>query len=342
MGSPARRIGWLAVAFLGFGCHREAVLEPVAELPAVQVGTAVARAGSNRAFEEVTGTVRSRTRAAIESKVSGRIDRMHAFPGLEVEAGDVLVELDVREIRAQLEQARTVALQAERDFERLERLFRQEAITRAEFEGVEARRGVARASVVEAEAMLGYARIAAPFRGVVTRRMADVGDLAVPGRPLLEIEDPRALRFEADVPATLSRWVRLGQELGIRLDAGSGSVTGKVSEIEPSADPLTRTFRVRLDLPPDSGARGGWFGRMALPIDESRVITVPAAAVSTRGQMELVRVVADGRARLRIVRTGKRLGNDLEVLAGLDAGETVIADARAVVRDGQRVVSQSP
>jgi len=330
----------VAVASVGWGCHREPELKTAPPLAAATVQTAVVADKRHRAIEEVMGSVRSRTRAVIESKVSGRIVRMHAVPGRAVEAGDLLMELDVREIRAKVEKARAVALQTERDYERVAGLFKQEALTRAEFENAESRRGVARASVVEAEAMLEYARILAPFRGVVTRRLADVGDLAVPGKPLLELEDPQALRFEADVPATLAEWVRPAQELSVHLGSGMGvgTVTGTVSEIEPSADSVSRTFRIRLDLPATAEARAGWFGRMSLPLEEVPVTTVPANAIRVQGQMELAWVVMDGRARLRIVKSGKRLGSDLEVLSGLTAGEVVVVAGQGELREGQAVV----
>jgi multidrug efflux pump subunit AcrA (membrane-fusion protein) len=115
-------------------------------------------------------------------------------------------------------------------------------------------------------------------------------------------------------------------------------VTGTVREIEPSADPISRTFRIRLDLPATTEARGGWFGRMALPLAEVPVITVPTHAIRTQGQMELAWVVVDGRAILRIVKTGKQVGPDLEVLSGLTAGEVVVVGGMEGLQEGQPVV----
>lgn len=321
----------------GVGCHQDPKPEAPAELPSIAVRTTTVGTSRHRASEEVVGSVRSRTRAVIEAKVSGRIERMHAVPGRAVEAGELLAELDVREIRAKLEQARAVAVQTERDYDRMAGLFKQEAVTRAELDGVESRRAVARASVVEAEAMLEYARIKAPFRGVVTRKLADVGDLALPGKPLLEMEDPRDLRFEADVPAALVEWVRPGLEVAVRIGSGGPGVRGTVSEIEPSADPVSRTFRVRLDLPAGTEGRGGWFGRMTLPLEEISMTTVPTNAVVARGQMEYVWVVVEARGWLRIVKTGKRLGSDFEILSGLDGGEAVVIEGFEGLNEGQPV-----
>lgn len=325
---------------VGSGCHREPRTEQAPSLKTIPVQVGTVASGKRRASEDVMGSVRSRKRAVIEAKVSGRIEAMRVVPGRSVAVGEVLAELEVGEIRAKVDQAKAVALQSERDFERMSALFKQEAVTRAELDAVEARRGVARAALGEAEAMQAYARIVAPFEGVVTRKLADVGDLAVPGKPLLEIEDPKALRFEADVPGTLVEWVRPGQEIPVSIAAGSGPTTGIVSEVEPSADPVSRTFRVRLDLPAETEARGGWFGRMTLPLQEVAVTTVATQAVTQRGQMEYVWVVTEGKARLRIVKTGKRLGSDFEVLSGLDSGETVVVSAEGELADGQPVVKR--
>lgn len=338
------RIKWRATVLSGAillaGCHREKGATGHEGLEPATVSVVAVEGRDHRAAEAVVGTVRSRTRAAIESKVSGRIERMEAAPGRMVRAGDLLVEIEIREIRARVEQAQALLRQAEQDFERIEGLFKQEAVTRSEWEAVDARRRVARAMLVEAEAMAANARMTAPFDGVVTRRHADVGDLAVPGRSLLELEDPNSLRFEADVPASLAGWVKLGDVLKVDLTPGSGVVEATLSEMEPSADDASRTFRVRLDLPPGTVSRGGSFGRMQLPMESSPVTTVSTNAVTVRGQMELVWVVAEGRAHLRLVKSGKRFGGDFEILSGLEPGERVVVSGGKLLKDGQPVVAQ--
>ncbi len=322
------------------GCHRrslDASASPAASVPAVAVELAEAGLGRHVATEEVVGTVRARRRAAIEAKVSGRIVNLPVVPGQTVTDRQTLVELDAAEFRARREQAQAVLEQARRELERFRTLLRQEVVTQAEFDAVESRHRVAEAAASEAETLLGYARITAPFPGVITRKLADLGDLASPGRTLLELEDPASLRFEADVPASLVERVHLGDKLPVVLGSDSKIVEGVVSEIEPSADSASRTLRIRLDLPREVPARAGWFGRARIPTGESRVLTVPQAAVVSRGQLEFVYVVSGGRAALRLVRTGKRLGTDVEILAGLEPGESVVAARPGSLVDGQRV-----
>lgn len=318
-------------------CHREPPPAVVAELPVATVSVATAGAGDRRATEEWVGTVRSKVRAALEAKVSGRIARMVAVPGQEVKAGQVLVEIDAQEIRARAEQAQAVLQQAEKERTRFATLLKQEAVTQSEFDAVEARFRVARSAVAEAETMLGYLTVTAPFDGVVTRKLAEAGDFASPGRPLVEVEDLRALRFEVDVPVTQAARVKLGDRPKVSVGAPAQELTAEVSEIDPAADPVSRTVRVKLELPAVAGLRAGSVGRLALETGEAALLSVPTNAVFARGQMELTFVVTNARAHLRLVRTGRSFGADREILAGLDPGEQVIIEGAAALVDGQRV-----
>jgi len=292
------------------------------------------------ATEEVVGTVRAKLHAVLEAKVSGRLESMLAIPGRTVKEGELLARLDAREIQARLDQALALREQFGRDTERLRGLLAQNAVSRQEFESVESRYRVASASVTEAETMLGYAKIVAPFDGVVTRKLADVGDLATPGRPLLELDNPQLLRLEADVPESLINRVQFGATLSVRASSDAGDIAGVVSEIAPVADPVSRTFNVKLDLPSNGALRAGQFARVTVPVGESRALRVPASAAVQRGQMELVFVVANRQAQLRLVKTGKRIGDTVELVSGVSAGEQVVVEGANGLRDGQPVEVQ--
>lgn len=327
-----------AFAALAAGaCSEHSAERRSEELPAATVRVATATSGSSTAREEVIGTVRPRLRAAVEAKISARIERFPVVTGQRVADGELLVALDSREIRARLEQAQAVRDQAERDMTRFAALLDQEAVTRAEYDAARARQRVAEAAMTEAETMLTYTRVVAPFAGVVVRKLADIGDLASPGRPLLELEDPDHLRLEADVPEALIDRVAIGAELQLRIASLDRDLTGKVAEIAPSADPGSRTFLAKIDLPSEPGLRAGQFGRASIPVGQSAALRVPAAAVLQRGQLETAFVVEDGRAKLRLVKTGKRVGDDVELLSGIDPGETIVVEGVAALRDGQAV-----
>lgn len=329
----------LAATVVGAGCHRSpsAAVTRAPDLPEATVRVQTVERQRRWATEEVVGTVRPKLRAVLEAKVSARIEEMRVVPGQQVRAGELLVRLDDREIRARLEQARAVYEQAERDFRRRETLLREQTISRAEYDVAEAQLRVAAAALQEAETQLGHTRIVAPFDGRITAKHADVGDLAVPGRPLLEIEDPAALRLEADVPEALLDRVHLGQHLTVRIPAARLELEGVLSEITPVADPRTRTFPVKVDLPTHPGLRSGQFGRLQVPVAEVEAVRVPAGGIQQRGQMELAYVVRDQRAELRLVKTGKRLGAEVEVVSGLAPGDLLIIETDRPLRDGQPV-----
>jgi RND family efflux transporter MFP subunit len=333
----------LALAALSFaivisGCRdrKESVLTAPL-LPVVPVRIHTVESKSHLATEEAVGTVRAKLHAAIEAKVSGRIEKMLVAPGQMVKAGDLLAQLDAREIQARLDQALTLRDQSKRDTERLRGLLANNAISRQELETMESRAHVAVSSVTEAETMLGYTKIVAPFDGVITRKLADVGDLATPGRPLLELDDPKALRLEADVPEALIARVQLGAKLEVRAAALDSAIPSVVSEIAPVADPASRTFNVKLDLPANPGLRAGQFARVTVPVGESKALRAPVSAVTQRGQMELIFVVVDKRAQLRFVKTGKRIGDEVELVSGVSAGEQVVVEGASQLRDGQAV-----
>ncbi len=306
-------------------------------LPAVSVKTVQVVAGEYPAVEEVMGTVRPRLRSRIEAKLSGRIEQMLAVPGEAVKQGDLLVLLSVQEVQAQVDQARAVLDQAERDVQRFVTLVQQKAVSQQEYEAAESRRRVAVAGLAAAETMMGYARITAPFDGVVTRKHADVGDLAMPGKPLAELEAPGTLRFEADVPEASIGHIKAGAVLAVRISSFPKSIAATISEIAPVADAVSRTYLVKLDLPAMESLRAGQFGRLAVPVGISRVLRVPDSAVVQRGQMEMLFVVESATARLRLVRTGKRPDGQVEILSGLTAGETVITEGVSSLKDGTPV-----
>ncbi len=306
-------------------------------LPPVAVRAVVVENKARPSSEEVVGTVRAKLRAAIESKVSARIEALLVAPGQMVKAGELIAQLDPREIQAKLDQALAVREQTTRDLSRSRELLDKKITTQADFDAVQARARVAEGATREMETMLGYTKVVAPFDGIVTRKLADVGDLAAPGKPIIEMEDPRALRFEADVPEALIGHVKIDEKLPVQVAEGAASIEGRVVEVAPVADAASRTFLVKLDLPVAEGTRSGQFGRVWVRTGESKSIRAAASAIVVRGQMECLFVVADQRAQLRIVRTGKHTGGEVEILSGLSSGERVVSEGAQSLRDGQPV-----
>lgn len=322
------------------GCGRKPGNVSAESPPAADVRVQTAARQPLAETEDVVGTVRPKLSAAIEAKVSGRIEQMLVVPGQTVTNGELLVQLDAHEIQARCDQAVAARQQAEGDFKRANDLMAQKILSQSEFDAARSKFRVADAAESEVKTMLGYTKIVAPFTGVITRKLADVGDLAMPGKTLLQMENPRSLRLEADVPEALIGNVRLGDKLAARVAAVGGDIQGAVAEMSPAADPNSRTFLVKLDLPDVAGLRSGQFGRVAVPVGTVDAIRVPASAVVQRGQMEMVFVAANGHAQLRLVKTGRRVGNEVEIVSGLDSGEQIVTEGAAVLTDGQPVSIQ--
>ena len=325
----------LSLLLGGCGHHSERAEPPA--LPSATVRAQVVEQKSRVATEEVVGTVRAKLRSVIEAKVSGKIEQLLVGPGQQVKTGESLAVIDAREVKARYDQAVALRQQAEADLKRLTSLFEQKILSQAEFDNAQARARVAVAGVTEAETMLSYTKVTAPFAGVITRKYADVGDLATPGKPLLDMEDSTALRLEADVPEAVVGKLKLGDKLPVRISALENELEGVISEIAPAADPNSRTFLVKLDLPSASGLRAGQFGRVAMPVGQTSALRLPASAVVQRGQMEIVFVLNDGNAQLRLVKTGKRIRDEVELVSGVSAGEKVVTEGAAGLMDGQPV-----
>lgn len=322
------------------GCGHKGERVESSPLPTATVRAQSVESKQRVATEEVVGTVRAKLRSVIEAKVSGKIEQMLVVPGQQVKVGEVLAVIDAREVQARYDQAVALRQQAEADLKRRTTLFEQKILSQAEFDNAQAAARIAIAGVAEAETMLDYTKVAAPFTGVITRKHADVGDLATPGKPLLDMEDSTALRLEADVPEAVVGKLMLGDKLPVRISALEVELDGIVSEIAPAADPNSRTFLVKLDLPAATGLRAGQFGRVAMPVGETSALRVAASAVVERGQMELVFIVNDGKAQLRIVRTGKHIGNEVELVSGVEAGEKIVVEGATGLMDGQPVALQ--
>lgn len=284
---------------------------------------------------EVAGTVQAAERAAIAAKVTGVITRMPVVLGSTVKAGDLLVSISADEIAARLNQAEALLAQARRNLEREQNLLQKNAATPESVKSLNDQYAIAQAGYREAKTMLGYATITAPFDGVVTRKNGNSGDLATPGVVLLQVENPTKLQVSTAVPESLILGIRPGDVLAVNVPAAQVVVQGTVVEIAPAADPLSRTAPVVLNLPADANLRSGQFARVLIPGKGAKTLLVPSSALVPSGQMDRVFVVEGERARLRLVRTGMRHDDQIEILAGLNGGDTVITANNRLLIEGQ-------
>jgi RND family efflux transporter MFP subunit len=292
---------------------------------------------SRPVMTEVVGTVRAVRSATIAPLISGTVAEVRVGLGSSVRAGEVLVRLSAREIDARLDQTRAVSALAKRERDRAVTLRDQEVISTAQYETAISQWGVAQARQAEASTIADRTVLRAPFAGVVTAKLANVGDTALPGQALLVLEAPGALRLEARVPETAGEGLAVGKSVPVRLDGLDHDIEGRIAEIQPASDDATRTRLAKIDLPQTPGVRSGRFGRVLLATGASLTVAVPAEAVVRHGQLEAVFVVGSGTARLRLVRTGRERDGRLEISSGLSGDEKVVLAGAADLVDGQRV-----
>jgi RND family efflux transporter MFP subunit len=247
---------------------------------------------------------------------------------------------------------------ADATFNRMKDLFDKKSISRQEFDEATARVKMARAGlemaaakraqvaakirqadedVAGASILQDYSTITAPFSGVITEKNVEPGNLAVPGQPLMTLERGGGYRLEANVEESMMGRIRLRQNVQIALDAVAKDLSGRVSEIVPAVDPTARTSTVKIDLPPLAELRTGLFGRARFEIGSRKALTVPSGAISNRGEVQWVFAAENGKAHSRIITTGERAGDRIEVLSGLSDGDKLIVPVPVGLADGDRI-----
>jgi len=204
---------------------------------------------------------------------------------------------------------------------------------------INARIELAKADIASTKVLDGYSNVFAPVSGVIVRKFAELGATAVPGTPLLAIEDNSQYRLEAAVEESRSKLVRIGNRVNVSIDAlGGGEITGTVIEVLPTSDPASRSSIVKIDLPANPLLRTGLYGLARFPLAQKEAITVPQASIIQRGQLNGVYVVGpEGAVHFRIVTTGKTSAGVVEILSGVAEGDEVASSDVDKLTDGTKV-----
>ena len=192
-----------------------------------------------------------------------------------------------------------------------------------------------------ARTQLGYSALHAPFAGIVTARLADPGTLAAPGVPLLEVDRDGPLQVVATVDESLIASVRVGLKVPAKIDGVAGAMNVSVAQIVPAADPASRSFQVKLDLPPARNLHAGMYATADFPGVSRQAILAPQTAVAQRGSLACVYALgANGIAQLRYVTLGSTHAGQVEILSGLSAGETLVNNPGDRDLAGKRIESR--
>jgi len=314
---------------------------PVPEKPLGNTQLVAVRLIKVPAEESAVGTVRAVHETSIASKILAKIVAVNVRAGQQVKRGDVLVQLDDADIRARRQQAaaavdsaRAARDQAKVEFDRVERLFKDKSAARIELDRAgtalnssQAELQRAEQTLKEADAILEYATVRSPIDGLVVDKKVDAGDTATPGQVLATMYDPHRMQLVASVRESLTRRLKVGQEIKVGLDVLPKACAGQVSEIVPEADVTSRSFLVKVTGPCPPGVYAGMFGRIYVPVDDEQLLVIPAAAVRHVGQLDMVDVQDGDVLRRRSVQLGRHIGSDVQVLSGLAEGERVAVPA---------------
>ena len=329
-------------------------------------------------YYEAVGTVKPETTSVLGAEISGTVRKILVKEGDRVKRGQLLALIDSRVQKAQLEAAAAgieesnqglvqvnQALQAaeadrkfaEATFHRYKELLAKKSVSQQEYENVEtrykgalanematraklkqmeARQRQAQAQHSSAATVFSYSKIVSPIDGVVTAKSVDEGTLVMPGTPLITVEDTGHFRLDASVPERFLGLIRVGESVPLTL--GSQQAEGRVVEIVPAADPSTRTFIAKVEIPRNCKCQSGQYGSADFAIGTGNRVLVPVEALVRRGELEGLFVIdSKGIAYYRLVKTGKTFGNQVEILSGLDDGERVAVSKINQLTDGVRV-----
>ena len=315
---------------------------------------------------EVVGTVRAGTSAVVSARVPGTVTVLKVREGDRVRRGQLLAQLEAQENQANaavasagieesrqgLDEAKSRKKLADSTFDRFQRLFNEQAISRQEFDVKQSEKEMAGQGLARAEARLkqaqeiskaastmsDYTKIIAPISGIISSKPVDLGATVFPAQALMTIEDEGSYQLELAIPESLAARVKPGIPVQVVLDALGASFTAIIAEIVPTTDPASRTFMAKLVLG-QRNLKSGMFGRGIINLGTTvKGITLPKKAIVEHGAMSSIWVLdKDSIARMRIIKIGKAVGERLEILAGLSEGEQVVVSGVENVSEGARV-----
>jgi RND family efflux transporter MFP subunit len=314
-------------------------------------------------FHEATATVSAEVESTVSSRIMGPIAAIEVKEGDRVRAGQLLLVIDSADINnkvAAAEAAYREAVQAlsaaeqnkllaETTYSRFKNLYDERALSLQELDKIETQKKVAfieyartkemvkrsEAGLAEAKVYLGFTKILSPVDGIVTAKYIDPGTMAMPGMRLLTVEDTSRYRLEAEIDERFAGQITPGIDVDVEISALRAKLQGKITETVPAVDAQSRTFKVFIALPAEKKLHSGLFARIKIPVGQQEIILIPVEALFSKGQLTGVYAVDINKIiTYRLVRPGKEYGSKIEILAGLQPGDTIITENVSGIVDG--------
>ena len=332
-------IAVLGAGYMMFGKENSYAEVPKVEAP-VSVTAITVEPGDIDSVVTAAGALSSRNSSMLSSKVMGRVVQLSVQEGDQVAAGRLLMKIDSGEITAQAVQAQAAYNNARLQYDRIKSLFDAKASTQMEMDQATLGLENAQAGLQAAKAMESYTIITAPISGQIVEKHINLGEMALPGQPLIRIEDNRDLRLEVTAKEQDILSIQPGNPVKVLIDAMPGTeISGKVSQVVQASDVRTHSFIVKIDIPARKGLITGMYGKACFTIGRHEAILVPKSAlIETSGISGVYLVTAQGSAAFQLVQPGETRGDQVEVLTGLRSGDTVVTDNRLGRIEGKKVV----
>ena len=276
----------------------------------------------------------------LSSKVMGRVVYLSVQEGDQVAADKLLMKIDSGEIKAQTVQAQAAYNNARLQYGRIKSLYDAKASTEMEMDQATLVLENAQAGLQAATAMESYTIITAPISGQIVEKRINLGEMALPGQPLIKIEDNKNLRLEVTVKEQDILSIQPGNPVKVLIDAMPGTeISGRVSQVVQASDVRTHSFIVKIDIPAHKGLITGMYGKARFTIGRHEAIQIPKnAVIETSGISGVYIVSAQGNAVFQMIQVGEQHGDFVEVITGLKRGDRVISDKHPGRIDGKKVV----
>jgi RND family efflux transporter, MFP subunit len=342
-------------------CSQKEKKDSIANTETAIVVSVSTPSGNEQQGWNISGQIEASQSANISSRVMGYITMLKVKVGDHVGKGQLLATISNQEIlakRSQTDAAITEALaavkSAQKDFDRFTVLYNQQSATAKELDNVtlqysaaKSRLEAARQMRNEANAMLGYTSLTAPFSGTVTQKLADVGSMANPGMPILTIEQSGSYQVSASVPENVINQIHQGAEAIVTIKSIDKTIKGEVTQINPSSQFTGGQYIIKVSIPDKdkTGLYAGMYANVSIPMKEDitvkgagNAVMVPLSSIENKDQLTgLYTIGNNNTALLRWVRLGKTLGDKVEVLTGLEKNETFIVSADGKLYNGAPV-----
>jgi len=348
------------VAACSRGTAAESDSATVAPMTIGPENIAVVANGTLSSGPAISGALMAEREAAVRAQVGGSVLQTYAEQGQAVRAGQVLARIEggglqdaFLSARAGVTATRNAAENAERDLARSRTLFAAGAIAERDLEQARRNAGAASAALADARARLAIAKkqvgnttVTAPLSGVVSDRQASAGDVIQPGGAMFTVVDPSSMRLEASVPADYLSQVRIGTPVAFTVSGyPDREFTGRVSRINPTADPDTRQVRIFISIPNTAGTLvGGLYANGRLSSDTRTGLIAPVSAIDGRSSSPAVLRIKQGKIERATVQLGLRdEGSErVEITSGVQAGDTLLTGAAQAITPGTTIRVSAP